>query len=323
MLSLDSIHKYRHIEKSRKRALADYERQSQKRYGLFTLYNWWSSGTYLWFIQRYKDIVKGHGSNINFCSVFGDRNVLDLLSGIKIFFSGENVHNAPYDVYSDYLLKDQSTDLSLGFEYFEDKRYLRFPLWILYMFEPCSTRTDIIKRCEELRNPVISDKSMFCSMIASHDPNGLRRIIVNDINSIASVSCAGKFLHNDDSLKTLYADSKKEYLKRFSFNICPENSNSYGYVTEKLFEAFDSGCVPIYWGSFNNPEPSIINKDAILFWDKDNNNDALLQKIEQLYASPKELNDFLHIPRLVEGAEDIICEMFDKLDSAIIPLINN
>jgi predicted SAM-dependent methyltransferase len=41
---------------------------------------------------------------------------------------------------------------------------------------------------------------------------------------------------------------KYEFLSRFTFNLCFENSISPGYLTEKLFDSVYSGCVPLYEG---------------------------------------------------------------------------
>lgn len=317
----DSLHLYRHIVKEDRRTIKDYDKQSSNMHGRSCLYNWWRSGAYLWFTKRYNDILEATGKNISFCSVFGNRKVLDHVTGIKVFFSGENVHCAPYDEYSDYLLRDKTTDLSLGFEYFEDNRYLRFPLWLLYMFDATSTREDIVSRCNALRYPTISEKSRFCGMIASHDPNGLRKVIVDAVDELSPVSCAGKYLHNDDSLKTQFDDNKIDYLSRFFFNICPENSNSSGYVTEKLFEAISAGCIPVYWGSYNHPEPQIINSEAVLFWEKNKDNQDVLRRIDHLFSNPSEMDEFLHMPRLLEGAEDVVWRMFQDLDSAVTRIL--
>lgn len=45
-------------------------------------------------------------------------------------------------------------------------------------------------------------------------------------------------------------DSKIEVLSKYKFSICFENfSNARGYITEKIFDSFYAGCVPIYWGA--------------------------------------------------------------------------
>lgn len=46
--------------------------------------------------------------------------------------------------------------------------------------------------------------------------------------------------------------NKLEVLKKYRFAICYENiKNINGYVTEKIFDCFAAGCVPVYWGASN------------------------------------------------------------------------
>lgn len=47
-------------------------------------------------------------------------------------------------------------------------------------------------------------------------------------------------------------DSKREVLEKYKFVICYENAKDIpGYITEKIFDCFFAGCVPIYWGANN------------------------------------------------------------------------
>jgi alpha(1,3/1,4) fucosyltransferase len=47
-------------------------------------------------------------------------------------------------------------------------------------------------------------------------------------------------------------DSKWETLKHYKFSICYENmKDQNGYITEKIFDSFVAGCVPIYYGADN------------------------------------------------------------------------
>jgi hypothetical protein len=47
-------------------------------------------------------------------------------------------------------------------------------------------------------------------------------------------------------------ESKKEVYKKYKFAICYENARDIpGYITEKIFDCFFAGCVPIYWGAPN------------------------------------------------------------------------
>jgi hypothetical protein len=41
-------------------------------------------------------------------------------------------------------------------------------------------------------------------------------------------------------------DSKKNTLEKYKFSICYENARDIpGYITEKIFDCFFAGCVPI------------------------------------------------------------------------------
>ena len=46
-------------------------------------------------------------------------------------------------------------------------------------------------------------------------------------------------------------ENKSEILKRARFSWCYENSRQKNYITEKIFDCFTSGCVPIYYGAPN------------------------------------------------------------------------
>jgi len=46
--------------------------------------------------------------------------------------------------------------------------------------------------------------------------------------------------------------SKLETFQKYRFSICYENVRSLpGYITEKIFDSFFAGCVPVYWGASN------------------------------------------------------------------------
>ena len=78
-------------------------------------------------------------------------------------------------------------------------------------------------------------------------------------------------------------------------NICAENDNTENYVTEKVFDAFIAGCVPLYYGSNNNPEPGLINKDAVIFWTKDSDNAANRELIRRLKEDENYYNEFIKL----------------------------
>lgn len=257
-------------------------------------------------------------------SVFGPSSIIDKVhADIKIFFSAENVKKIQYNEYQDYLLDSQSIDLSLGFDYISNPKYIRFPLWMDYMFPANSTKDDIKQICKSLRHPSLLNKTKFCSQVSSHDNNGIRMKIISELQTLGPISCAGMFNHNDDSLQLEFSDNKIEYLKQFLFNICPENTDSSGYVTEKLFEAIKAGCIPIYWGAEGNPEPEVINKDATIIISEQGLDSRQKGLIEELLTNPKILQDFLAQPRLLPTAEEYILDTFGSIENRLRDIVQN
>jgi len=285
------------------------------------LLNWWTEDntSRLW-LKRFLE-VRGitKGRTVDICSLFGPRRVLGWSDAdIRIFFSGENLHLSRWSHFADYMLSGPNPfDLGLGFDYFEDDHYLRFPLWIMYLFPPDATEQDIARICSELRYPQGNTGKKFCSLISRWDPSGVRGSIHEALSPFGHIDCPSAFLHNDDSLITQFQDNKSEYLKQYKFNICPENSNAMGYTTEKIFESISSGCIPIYSGSMGHPEPEIINRDAVLIWKDGGDNSELISTVEHLNSDERAYQEFASQPRLVEGAEEWVIGKFEELERRI------
>jgi hypothetical protein len=195
-------------------------------------------------------IVKYFNIDIQFFSVFGSIDKLLISKAkYKIFFTGENVNkNSIGD--EPKLYEGNCVDyvhLSMGYDYMDNDNYIRLPVWLLYFFTPLDTKDRIQKKLTEFS--IVYKKAKFCALLARHDYlYNIRTDVFNLMSKVAHVDCPGKLLHNDDSLHNQFDNNKLLYLRQYYFNICPENSNSPGYVTEKLFEALYSGCIPIYTG---------------------------------------------------------------------------
>ncbi len=308
--------------------------------GRIDYYNWWNKqpADEVWFttyLQKRGFLNRPQDPHFVFYSSLGSINLLrieQLLSWckhrrIRIYFNGENNHHPNFAPYLHNLLDHRSIDLSLGFDYTDDPRYMRFPLWILEMFPPESTEEDIRRICDQLSHQQLeASRSRFCALVSGNrgpdDPGAiLRSNMVQQLNAIAPVDCAGKLLHNTDELKTKFNDNKAEFLKQYRFYICPENASVEGYVTEKLFHCIGSGCIPIYWGANGNPEPDILNRDAILFWNPDGDNSALLQQISDLQRNPQQYKDFFEQPRLKDDAWQVVANYFAELEKRLHNLL--
>lgn len=311
-------------KKKKNSAFAEQLQMNQGRQVQF--YNFWQQPLdemywNRWFKARPELLGNKPNLKVGMFSVFGDRNVINHVDcDVNIFYSAENLKNESYWRYSDSFLAERKIGLSMGFDYFEHERYCRFPNWMDVFFV---VQSDIPRVCNQLRYPDISNKTRFAALVSSHDRNGLRTNIMDMLEGIGRVSCPGKYHHNDDSLQNQFGDDKIAYLNQFQFNICPENSNAMGYVTEKVFQSIASGCVPIYWGSCNRPELEVLNQDAIIFWNPNGNNTASLRLIEDLVRSPMMMQEFLSQPRLLPTAEEYISDAMSRIEHRINTIIES
>lgn len=324
---LEWLKTYRVNRAHTKAVKAEYLRQRNANAGRnVQFYNWWPVDDYttLWLYQFVHNtgLLNETDKQINFSSMFGEREVLNhVQDGVKVFFSGENLQLKWCAPYADALLEDKNCQLSLGFDYLEDKRYMRFPLWLTYVFEPTLDEKLIRERCEQLRHPEIGKREKFACMIARADISGIRTAMYEGLSEVGKVDCPSGLFHNDDSLIKEFGDDKVKYMHQFAFNICPENSNAYGYCTEKVFEAIAAGCVPVYWGCNNEPEQKILNQNAIIFWDKESNGAEAIAQIKSLSADKVQLDAFMRQPRLKESAEEEVLRMMNELYSRIKALL--
>ncbi|MGX5688864.1 glycosyltransferase family 10 domain-containing protein [Arcticibacter tournemirensis] len=278
----------------------------------------------LWF---YKYIEKHFGSNLTkenevaVFSLYSFRSKLRLNhSKTKIWFASENINFYPQ--YSDHCLNQ--VDLSLAFEYIDHEKYLRFPLWFLYFIDPEYNYTAVkaaVYRMSHFNYKEQNDERKFCSLVCNHDVHGNRTQIFDALKEIATIDSGGAFLNNTPDLKIKYRDNKREFISKYKFNICPENSNSKGYVTEKVFEAIYSGCIPVYWGSNNNPEPDVLNKDAILFYSGPESLPDLKKKVLELWENKKLYNDFISqekfLPHATEYVWDTLSDFHHRLEKLV------
>lgn len=177
---------------------------------------------------------------------------------VRIFYTAENIR-------PDYNVADYSID----FDYIEfEDRHLRLPymFWGFY---------DGIRQKEmDNRISLLDKKEKFCSFVVSN--KGLtnkRDDFFEALSNYKKVDSGGRWKNNIGG----NIDNKIEWLKSYKFNLCFENSSYPGYLTEKLFDAFLAGCVPIYWGdtSLRNHKNVANNKKDICMDFKDQNIDNL------------------------------------------------
>jgi hypothetical protein len=270
---------------------------------------------YLYVTEHFPELLNEDNSLL-IGSVFGPkRAIAKSKSRKKMFYTGENVMRFP-----EY--KDQCrnmVDIAVGFDYLDDERYQRFPIWLEYFFYPKMDSKGIRERLEQfvIKDICADDARKFASLVSSHDKGNIRTVLFNSLSKIERVDSGGRYLNNTADLKEKFNDDKTRFIGHYKFNICPENSDRPGYVTEKLFEAIKSNTIPVYWGSNNNPEPEVLNKEAILFYEGADSLPGLNKQIEELHNNPRLFREFLEQPRFKPHAAEYVEHLFNSLHTKV------
>jgi alpha(1,3/1,4) fucosyltransferase len=107
-------------------------------------------------------------------------------------------------------------------------------------------------------------------------------------------------------------ESKVDTLKNYKFSICYENvKNTPGYITEKIFDSFFAGCIPIYWGAPNVSD--YIPKNCYIDRGEFASHEDLYQYISNMTASEfnKRLDDIENYLQS-ESSEPFTAEYFSR-----------
>jgi hypothetical protein len=178
---------------------------------------------------KIKPVEPHQNPDVLFYSVFGN-SAPHYSAGRKVFFAGEPV---PHRADADFNITFDASNAA----------NTRVPLWVCYFDEALLTTT----------TRQISKREKFCSYIASQPgfENNRQRFVEQLSSQYKRVDCGGKHLNNIGGAipPGANASGKIEHGKQYKFAIAFENKQYPGYVTEKICDAYKSGCIPIYWGT--------------------------------------------------------------------------
>lgn len=224
--------------------------------------------------RKYEITVDNNDPDILFYSIFGNENV-KFEKPFKVFYTGENI-------------RPRSSNYALGFDYIENPKYSRLPLWLLStdLFE-----SDIIKVQDPTPVPIdnlfestdIKIRDRFCAFIVGNGSSRIRNRCFIVLSKYKKVDSAGSWWRNTDELSerhdAVWPLAKHNFLKKYKFTICCENDTYPGYLTEKLIQAKAAGTIPIYWG-----DPTVnlqCNASSFILFDE-KREDEFLATIQQI-----------------------------------------
>jgi hypothetical protein len=280
---------------------------------MVNLINFWKDQNLNMLIKEFERI----NNNINLFSVFGNKNNIDKYQK-KVLLIGENTDRDKYRIYSDENIL-QKFDLVLGFKYHKLDNYIRYPLWLYHNFYFMSQKDkyiNFIKQHQQVTSYNINNKKD-CCLVARNDINNLRKPLLKRLDNMC-VDCPSTIGKNCKSIEE-YGLTKIDFLKNYIFNICPENSISEGYTTEKIFEATFGNCIPIYYGELGDIEKQILNQKRIIFINEisEKELDRANDFITGLFKNKDKLLEFYNRPIYNERSEDIILNLISKFEARL------
>jgi hypothetical protein len=263
--------------------------------------------------------------NIVVSSVFGNPNTLSAFDKdtFIIIINGENSYGHAHHrkwAYEHLKTNGYPVHLYLGFSRQDDSVHKRFPLW-LWMYDfylrSDSKAYQFVKENSgaSFTSGSLDQRQRAACMCARSNFFNWRGTFYNMCTQKGiTVKCPSSVCHNDTGIEAR-GMTKADYIAQFVFNICPENTITDGYCTEKLLECVMSGCVPIYWGDYDNE--TLFNQNRMI---KARNVTSdfpnVVQQVKHLLSNNNdELKQFFEQPLFTDNATHVIDTFLDKLDT--------
>jgi alpha(1,3/1,4) fucosyltransferase len=221
----------------------------------------------------------------------------------RIFYNGDNPR--PYYYNLDY----NECDYSFSYDYIDDKRHYRLPLYAL------DNDYKLLTQCKPKTEDIISEKTKFCNIVVSNPDAKERTDFFHKLSEYKKVDSGGRFLNN---IGQPVAD-KMEFMKNYKFTIAFENSSHAGYTTEKIVDAMRVHSIPIYWGN-----PLIhqeFNTKSFINCHDFNDFDEVIQRIIDIDNDVELYKEYLQQPYFIDNAikdfikEENIIQQFDFIFS--------
>jgi hypothetical protein len=180
-------------------------------------------------------------------------------------------------------------DLTIGFDHVDDPRYIRVP-WYYFQSYNSKIRTDYDK-VADLGKCAPKKPHFACFLISNNNTEGnnwrnnmpfdgcvARENIFNKLSEYKKVLSGGKALNNIG--KVIPGKETMSWLSQCKFVIAYENQTYDGYITEKPFQAYFAGSIPIYYGA--KSAVADINKKAVIYAGDFNSDEELVDYIKKV-----------------------------------------
>jgi len=231
------------------------------------LFNWWAENDY-----KAKDIFNNLFDDIDIdrvkmYSVFGEPSVSKNKSEITVQYSGESNFNDPNLFDINFIPTDE-----------KNKNIIIFPHAYYHLLVADLDINTFTKSRSYEKDP----SKKFCLFSVSNGSCNERNTMFTQLNKYKKVDSCGKFMNNmGKNCPAGHGDKEYfDFISKYKFMICFENTSKPNYFTEKLINAYYSGTIPIYWGCTNISD--YVNMDSILYLPSKFSEDDMEKIIEKI-----------------------------------------
>jgi hypothetical protein len=234
------------------------------------------------------DVEISNNPDVLFFSVFGSNNIS--YNCKKVFYTGENIPAPLKDVNNQFFPKEIFCDWSFSFDYMNDERNYRLPLYLLYSgyYELVNKKVD-----ESLLN------RKFCNFVVSNGNCPQRNNFFAKLSKYKKVDSGGRFANNIGNPVV----DKIKFQSEYKFSIAFENSayrpQQSGYTTEKIMEPMTVNSIPLYWGNPNIDKE--FNTDSFINFYDFNSEDDMIDYIIELDKDDSRYLKMLNEPWFVDN----------------------
>jgi hypothetical protein len=214
---------------------------------------------------------------------------------LNVWYTGENLR-PPHDDGWDLILSFETSKIS--------PKHIYLPFWATRLGK--NIQEAQINQNKFMTTRHLTDKRQNFACAVFNNPEPTRLKAIQEISKIRNVDLYGAIFDKR-------IEDKIRILNDYNFSVCFENDLYPGYITEKVFDAWAAGTVPIWWGIDNT---GVLNKNAIINFADENFNSnivklkEILSNHELLISMRNEplLNFAYNYDELFNSVQTILCD---------------
>lgn len=223
--------------------------------------------------KHFRLVEDGTNYDLILRSVFSSVRMPLRRSAVHVFWVGEPMTTSPRGV-----------DLALGFDYDAAPNYMRFPIY--YNSEWAKNiRPDYVR--PKFKGPKKFAAFLFSNrgdrMPGNFDGAKARNKFFDILSTYKRVDSGGIVFNNVGGI--VPRKQTLSWLSQYKFVIAFENKTYPGYLTEKLFQAYYAGAIPIWYGDRGALRD--INEKAIIYAGDFKSLEDLAKYVEKVDKNPE------------------------------------